>query len=81
MRIRKRRPESGFSMVELLIIIAMIGIASLIALPMLRNMGRAGQIRAAARQWMGDVRQLRQTCVTQMARGRIEFTTGTSGRT
>jgi prepilin-type N-terminal cleavage/methylation domain-containing protein len=81
MRIRKHRPEKGFSMVELLIVVAMIAIASLIAVPMIRNMGRAGQIRAAARQWMGDVRQLRQTCVTQMARGRIEFSTGTSART
>ncbi|HKO55379.1 MAG TPA: prepilin-type N-terminal cleavage/methylation domain-containing protein [Thermoanaerobaculia bacterium] len=81
MRIRKHRPDSGFSMVELLIVVAMIGIASMFALPMLRNMGRASQIRAAARQWMGDVRQLRQTCVSQMARGRIEFTTGPTGRT
>lgn len=70
--------SAGYSLVEVLVVIALIGIVTVAGVPAFLQYTRANAIRSAARQVIGDIRAVRQKAVTEMGRGRLEFSVGAS---
>ncbi|HOO41083.1 MAG TPA: prepilin-type N-terminal cleavage/methylation domain-containing protein [Syntrophales bacterium] len=68
--IGKRR---GFSLVELMIVIALIGILSSIAIPSWNRYRQNADLKTAARGIAGDVFNMKQRAVSEQTRYRIIF--------
>lgn len=74
-----RRGESGYSLVEMLVVIAIIGIVSLITVPQFIAMQRSGQLKASMRQVMNDLRLVQQKAITQRTDARFRFANNGTG--
>jgi len=61
----KRRSQSGFSLAELLIVIAMIGVTVGIAIPLVNEQMRIAEVRSAADQMAVHLRAARMIAVSQ----------------
>lgn len=68
--------EHGYSLVEALIALAIIGIISLVAVPNFIQFMRSGKIKTAVRQFSSDLRGARQLAVARNLQTRISFVTG-----
>lgn len=73
---RSHASERGYSLVELMVVIAMIGIVSLVTIPAMTNFSRMNKIRAAIRTVNSDLRAVRTLAITQSAPMTITFYTG-----
>jgi prepilin-type N-terminal cleavage/methylation domain-containing protein len=73
---RARASERGYSLVELMVVVAIIGIFSLITIPAMTNFSRANKIRAAVRTLNGDLRAVRTLAITQSTPMTMTFYTG-----
>jgi prepilin-type N-terminal cleavage/methylation domain-containing protein len=62
-----RRDEHGFSLAEMLVVIAIIGLFCLVAIPAVNNFIRAGKVRTANDTLMGDLRAVRYIAITNHA--------------
>jgi prepilin-type N-terminal cleavage/methylation domain-containing protein len=62
---RARASESGYSLAELMVVVAIIGIFSLVTIPAMTNFNRANKIRAAVRELNSDLRAVRTLAITQ----------------
>ena len=71
-----RREEHGFSLAELLVVVAIIGLFCLIAIPAVGNFIRAGKVRAANDLLMGDLRAVRYIAITNHASGSLTIDAG-----
>lgn len=69
----KRRSSRGYSLVEILVVIAIIGILSLVTVPMFMNFQRRNAVRSALRSFTSDVRSCRQYAITRNAYVRLQF--------
>lgn len=69
----KRRSSRGYSMVEILVVIAIIGILSLVTVPMFMNFQRRNAVRSALRSFTSDMRSFRQHAITKNAYVRVQF--------
>ncbi|HSP13155.1 MAG TPA: prepilin-type N-terminal cleavage/methylation domain-containing protein [Thermoanaerobaculia bacterium] len=72
------RRESGYSLVEILVVVAMIGIISLVTVPNFIAMQRSSKLKSSMRNFVGDVRGMRQRAVTKHHQTKISFVTGTA---
>jgi prepilin-type N-terminal cleavage/methylation domain len=63
--LEKRRSQSGFSLAELLIVIAMIGVTVGIAIPLVNEQMRIAEVRSAADQLAVHLRAARMIAVSQ----------------
>lgn len=70
------RKENGYSLVELLVVVAMIGIVMLVTLPALMQLMPQYRIRSAATEAAGAMRMARQRAVTMRTPWRISIDTG-----
>jgi prepilin-type N-terminal cleavage/methylation domain-containing protein len=61
---RKLDSKKGYSLVEALVVIAIIGLISLVAVPNFIVMYRSAKIKAAVRTFANDLRAVRQEAVT-----------------
>ena len=68
-----RGTDSAFTLPELLITVALIGIVSVTSLPTLAGMVRGYRLRTAAWQVAGDLRLTRQKTVSSNRRHRVCF--------
>ena len=64
---------TGYSLVEILVVIAIVGMLSLITVPAFINYSQQGHLRAAVRQVHGDLRTMRLLAITNDLRIRIEL--------
>lgn len=79
MRIRNaasRRSERGYSLPEMLVVVAIIGLISLVGVPSFISMQRSMKVKSSLRQFTADVRGARQRAVTQYRRVAVSFETG-----
>jgi prepilin-type N-terminal cleavage/methylation domain-containing protein len=75
-----RRRRTGYSLVELLVVVSIIGLVSLVAVPNFISMRRANSLRSSLRNFATDMRGTRGRAVTTYSQWKISFRTGTTAR-
>jgi type II secretory pathway pseudopilin PulG len=65
--------EAGYSLAEALVVLAIVGMISVIAIPQFLTYQRAGRLKVALRNVTGDLRAARQRAVSQGHLVRISF--------
>ena len=59
--------QRGFSLIELLTVVGIIGVMSLVSVPAFLNYQRSLELKTAMRQFTADIRSARTRAVTNMA--------------
>ena len=67
------RGSRGYSLMEILVVVAIIGVLSLITVPAFINFQRRNAVRGALRSFTGDLRSYRQQAITKNAYVRMQF--------
>jgi prepilin-type N-terminal cleavage/methylation domain-containing protein len=67
------RSSRGYSVMEMLVVVAIIGILSLVTIPSFINFQRRNQVRSALRSFTADLRGFRQHAITKNAYVRVQF--------
>jgi len=70
------RSRAGFTLIELMVVIAIIGIVASITIPWLLNPER--RVKKVARELIGDMQQARVNAVKQNQNWRIDFDPGSN---
>ena len=73
---RAHASERGYSLVELMVVVAIIGIFSLITIPAMTNFNRMNKVRGAIREVNSDLRAVRTLAITQSTPMTITIYTG-----
>lgn len=73
--------DEGYSIAEMLVVVAIIGILSLVAVPQFVSIYRSSVAKGSLRDFTSMVRKARQLAVTRNERTRVTFTTGGAGGT
>src|SRR3954470_18670744 len=73
MKIRKRS-DAGFSIVEMLTVVAIIGVIALVVVPNFAQYMRSGKLKSSMRQLTFDIRSARQRAVSRNDFTRVRFT-------
>jgi prepilin-type N-terminal cleavage/methylation domain-containing protein len=60
-----RRPGRGFTLVELLVVISIMGLIASLAVPALKNLGKSNVQASASRQLLDDIGRARQLAISQ----------------
>lgn len=68
--------ERGYSMMEMLVVVAIIGILMLVTIPNFINMRKSSIVKGGMRQFTSDVRAARQRAVTGSSLVRVAFLPG-----
>lgn len=68
----------GYSLAEILVVVAIVGILSLISVPAFLNMQRSSAFKAALRTYTQDLRNARSLAISNSYDVRLEFETGTT---
>ena len=78
MSVRRSTSNRGYSLAEMLVVIAIIGIMSMVSVPMFMNFVRSNKVKSAMRQFTNDLRASRQRAITQNHPTMISFKPGTA---
>lgn len=70
------RSRQGYSLVELLVVVAMIGMFSLVTVPQFMTFLQQGKIRASVRQFNGNLRAARARAITRNVKTAVSFAPG-----
>lgn len=68
--------ERGYTLIEALVVVAIVGMISVIAVPNFIQFQRAGKVKSSLRNFTADLRAARQRAVTLQNRAMISFGTG-----
>lgn len=68
--------EHGYSLAEILVVVAIIGTMSLVAVPSFIQMYQSSRLKTGLRQFTSDLRGARQTAVTEYRWVKIDFEGG-----
>src|SRR5215212_5822059 len=71
---RTGQRQRGYSITEMLTVVAIIGIVSLVLVPNFMSMYRSGKMKTATRNFISRARRIQQQAVTENRRTRICFT-------
>jgi len=72
----KKRKNKGFSLIELIVVMALIGILAAIATPNFTRYRDNQNLREAARDVSSDIQLYKQRAIAENVRYRIDFTIG-----
>ena len=75
------RRSAGYTLAEILVVVAIIGVLSLITVPAFMNFQRASVFKSAMRIFSADLRAARAMAIQQSYDVRVELTTGAEGPT
>lgn len=68
-----RHRSGGYSLMEILVVIAIIGVLSLVTVPAFMNFQRRNQVRSALRTFTSDLRSFRQLAISKNVYVRVQF--------
>jgi prepilin-type N-terminal cleavage/methylation domain-containing protein len=71
---RSERTSRGFSLAELLVVVAILGLAVAIAVPLVAEQVRQGASRGAADQFAADLKAARMCAIAKRPAGGLPFT-------
>jgi len=74
----ERRRQKGYSLIEMLVVIAIIGMISLVTVPNFIVYARQARLKTSLRTMTNEIRWVRQLAITKNARTKLSFDTGTS---
>ena len=75
---RGSRPDAGFTMIELLITLVLVGIVMAIAIPSFRGWVDNSNLKAAARTLSTDINYLRESALSTGRSHTVAYNTGTN---
>jgi len=75
---RSDRRQQGYSLVEMLVVLAIIGLMSVITIPQFINYQQSIKLKSGLRVLNGDLINARQLAITRYWQVRVEFTTATT---
>lgn len=75
------RRERGYTLIEALVAVAIIGMISLVVVPNFATMYRSGRVKSSVRNFTTDLRAARQIAVSEQQRAMISFPSGTETST
>src|ERR1700686_1579287 len=70
----RKSHQTGFSLVEMLTVVAIIGILALVTVPNFINFYQSNKMKVAMRNFTSDIRTMRQMSISQGVQTRITFT-------
>lgn len=70
--------QSGYSLAEMLVVVAIIGVISLVSVPQFLSFQRANRLKSSMRQVMNDLRLARQQAITLRTSTRLRFASNSS---
>ena len=73
-----RAHERGVTLIELVVVLALIGTMALITVPNFISIYQSSRVKATARSMITDVRNARQLAISGNTRTRLAFNTGTN---
>ena len=73
---KNHRTEGGYSLMEMLVVLAIIGVLTMVTVPNFINMRKSAIVKGALRQFTNDLRAARQRAVTKSSLVRIVFIAG-----
>jgi len=76
MRTRKSPHQAGYSLAELLTVVAIVGILALVTVPNFMTYMQSNKMKVALRNFTSDMRTMRQMAIAQGLQTRITFTPG-----
>lgn len=71
--VNSRRKEAAYTLVELLCVVALLGMMTAIAMPLVQDMGRKRNLEIAARTMATDIRRCQQSAIFTGKEHYIEF--------
>jgi prepilin-type N-terminal cleavage/methylation domain-containing protein len=71
--------QAGYSLVEMLTVIAIIGILALVTVPAFMNFYMANKVKTSVRNFSTDLRRVRQMAISNGVQSRLSYTTGSAG--
>lgn len=75
----QHRRSAGYTLTEILVVVAIIGVLSLITVPAFMNFQRSSVFKSAMRIFSTDLRAARAMAIQQSYDVRVELTTGAEG--
>ena len=73
---RRSQSSGGYSLIEMLVVVAIVGIMSMVSVPMFMNFVRSNKMKSTMRQFMSDLRVSRQRAITENHPTMISFKPG-----
>jgi prepilin-type N-terminal cleavage/methylation domain-containing protein len=79
--VHRSRGEAGYSLAEMLTVIAIIGALSLVLVPQFMNFMSSNKVKTGMRVFTTDVRKMRALAISRGVQTKLSYTTGGSART
>lgn len=76
---KRIRPDAGYSLAEMMVVLGIIGVMSMVTIPMLMNGYRSMKMKGTVRQFITEMRGARQRAITQNHPTMISFRVGQRG--
>jgi type II secretion system protein H len=77
---KHRHAEGGYTLAEALVVVAIIGLVTMVSIPQFVTLYRTNQLRVAIRQFAADIRSARQLAIMTGQPVKVTFTTSTTSR-
>jgi prepilin-type N-terminal cleavage/methylation domain-containing protein len=78
---RSIRTEAGYSLAEMLTVVAIIGILALVMIPNFMSFYQSNKMKSSMRNFTSDLRSVRQLSITQGRQAMLTYGTGPTART
>ena len=77
---RKLRSQAGYSLAEMLVVVAIIGMLALVMVPNFMTFYESNKMKSSMRNFTTDLRSVRQLAISQGKQAALSFSTGNGAR-
>jgi prepilin-type N-terminal cleavage/methylation domain-containing protein len=77
---RRRTGQQGYSLIELLVVVSIVGVLALVTVPAFISMRNSSRMKAAMRNFTTDLRSARQLAIARGLQVKVSFVTGAGAR-